>query len=104
MTKLPPASVIGTEVRQMKSKGTGKDYRISIALPYGYFDQPGEFNFFEHSRTAWPVVYMVDANWYFGMVTEIVRTSSWCGRASDAIIVGVGYPEVPSPPQSHRNV
>jgi len=104
MTKLPPASVIGTEVRQMKSKATGKDYRISIALPYGYFNQPGEFDFFEHSRTAWPVVYIVDANWYFGMVTQIVRTSSWCGRASDAIIVGVGYPEDPSPPQSHWNV
>jgi uncharacterized protein len=41
----------------------------------------------------WPVVYVLDANWYFGMVTDIIRPMRWCGSTSDAIVIGIGYPE-----------
>jgi hypothetical protein len=36
-------------------------------------------------------VYLLDANYYFGMVTDIVRSMSWCGMTQDAIVVGIGY-------------
>src|SRR6266567_733957 len=59
---------------------------------------------FDGARSVWPVVYLLDANWYFGMVTDVIRTSANCGRASEAIVVGVGYPDDPSPQQAFRNV
>ena len=53
---------------------------------------------------AWPVVYLLDSNWYFGMVTDTVRFTSWGGRTTDAIIVGIAYPEEGSPPETWRKV
>jgi uncharacterized protein len=32
-------------------------------------------------------------NWLFGMVTDVVRLTSWCKTTTDAIVVGVGYPQ-----------
>ncbi len=105
MSSLPPASVLGTEVREMESSLTGKRYRISIALPYTYIEDHRDEDFFDRpSPSGWPVVYLMDANWYFGMVTDIVRSSSWYGRTRDAIVVGVGYPDSGSLQQTFRDV
>lgn len=76
------AVIEGSETRRLRSEGTGKDYLISVSLPYGYHDDP---------QKQWPVVYLMDGNVYAGMVTEIVRSMAWCGPTSDAIVVGIGY-------------
>ncbi|MEM9954643.1 MAG: alpha/beta hydrolase-fold protein [Chloroflexota bacterium] len=36
------------------------------------------------------------------MVTDIVRPTSWCGSISDAIVVGIGYPEDDNPIEAFR--
>ncbi len=94
MAKLKPASMLASEMRMMKSKATGQNYRISIALPYAYADKTLKSNpFFDKSPTAWPAIYLLDADWMFGMVTDTVRLMAWMGRTTDAIVVGIGYPE-----------
>lgn len=76
------AVIEGSEMRVLRSELTGKDYLISVGLPYGYYDEP---------EKKWPVVYHIDGNVYFGMVTDIVRSMAWCGPTSDAVVVGIGY-------------
>ncbi|TSA47408.1 MAG: alpha/beta hydrolase [Chloroflexi bacterium] len=105
MTKPMQTSLLATELRKMKSKATGKNYQISIALPYTYVDDSIKIGPFEKSLTAWPVVYVLDSNWFFGMITDMVRVMPWCGgRTTDAIIVGVGYPEEESLRETWRKV
>src|SRR5258708_3139783 len=84
-------TLIGSEVRLMESKCTGRTYRISIALPYAYFNSPNQSS---------PLVYLIDANWYFGMLTEIVRIMPWDGITTDAIIVGIGYIQAKNPQEA----
>jgi predicted alpha/beta superfamily hydrolase len=102
MTKPKQTSLLATELRNMKSKITGKDYQISIALPYTYVDDSKNIGPFDKSLSAWPVVYVLDSNWYFGMITEMVRVMAWYGRTTDAIIVGIGYPEMETPQETWR--
>jgi hypothetical protein len=76
--------MLTSESHAIKSKHTGKQYQIMIGLPHHYYD--------ERSK-KWPVVYLADSNWLFGMVTDIVRFMAWCKNTTDAIIVGIGYPQ-----------
>ena len=82
MSNLPAAQIPDTEVRILRSSQVKQDYRISIALPYEYSDFP---------EKNYPTVYILDANLYFGMFTEISRMLYLCGK-TETIIVGIGYP------------
>ncbi len=97
-------SLLATELRKMKSKATGKNYQISIALPYAYVDDSIKFDQFDNPLTAWPVVYVLDSILFFGMITDTVRSMALCGRTTDAIVVGIGYPKKETPQESFRNV
>ena len=97
-----PATILASEVRMMKSKHTGRKYRLTISLPHAYTKAPNASWPFDNAPAKWPVVYLLDANWYFGMVTDIVRSTSWCGTTTDAIVVGIGYPENADPQDSWR--
>ncbi len=88
-----PVTVLGSEMRVMDSKHTGRQYRITISLPLGYARSPDEGWPFNNTPEKWPVVYVLDGNWYAGMVTGIIRPMAWCGSTTDAIVVGIGYPE-----------
>jgi predicted alpha/beta superfamily hydrolase len=78
----PQASIKGSETRVLSSKNTGMKYLISVGMPHLYSDK---------SKKIWPVVYLLDSNLYFGMITEIMRSMSWCGMTRDALVVGIGY-------------
>jgi predicted alpha/beta superfamily hydrolase len=97
-----PATVLASETHLMESKHTGRQYRITISLPLGYAKSPGEGWPFNDTPPHWPVVYVLDGNWYFGMVTDMTRPVSWCGSTTDAIIVGIGYPEDDDPIEAFR--
>ncbi len=97
-----PATVLASEMRMMNSKHTGRKYRITISLPLGYSKSPGEGWPFNDTPAQWPVVYVLDANWYFGMVTDIIRPMAWCGSTTDAIVVGIGYAEDKDPVEAFR--
>ena len=99
-----PVPILNSELRLMDSQHTGRKYRITVSLPLGYGCSPGDdwpFNQ-ENMLSQWPVVYVLDANWYFGMVTDIIRPMSWCGSTTDAIVVGIGYPEDSNPMEAFR--
>ena len=97
-----PATILASEVRLIKSKYTGRKYRITISLPYAYSRPEVKDWPFANPPAKWPVVYLLDANWYFGMVTDIIRPMAWCGRTTDAIVVGIGYPEDHDPQEAWR--
>jgi hypothetical protein len=77
------------------SKHTGRTYRIGISVPYAY-SSPETWPFGD-TPDRWPVVYLLDANFWFGIVTGIVHSMAWCGETTDAIVVSIGYPELVTP-------
>ncbi len=87
MTSYALASIPGTEVRMLHSEGVNQDYLISVALPFGYAERPDK---------SYPVIYVLDAHLYFGMVVDMVRAMNFrvpfCNELPDALIVGIGYP------------
>lgn len=87
MSVYPAATLPGTEVRTLHSQVVEQEYLISVALPFRYAEYP---------EKNYPVIYVLDANLYFGMVVEMARTLAirvpFCNEFPDAIIVGVGYP------------
>jgi hypothetical protein len=46
------------------------------------------------------VVYVLDGNWYAGMVAGMIRPMAWCGSTSDAIVAGIGYAEDKDPAEA----
>src|SRR6266851_3206535 len=97
-----PATILGSEMHMMDSQHTGRKYRITISLPLGYSSSPNESWPFNNTPAQWPVVYVLDGNWYFGLVTDIIRPMSWCGSTTDAIVVGIGYAEDKDPIAAFR--
>ena len=83
MTGYSKATIIATEIRTIMSKHVDQEYRISVALPYSYHSQP---------EKTYPTIYLLDSNWYFGIVTETTRTMSLCESFPETIVVGIGYP------------
>lgn len=87
MTDYPLASIPATEVRVVHSAIAQQDYVVSVALPFHYGEDP---------EKVWPVIYVLDANLYFGMVVDMVRAMNIrvdiCNEMPDAFIVGIGYP------------
>lgn len=93
------ATILASEVRMLKSAHTGRKYRITISLPYAYSrPEVKDWSF----SNQWPVVYLLDANWYFGMITDMIRAMAWGESTSDAIVVGIGYPEKPDSQETWR--
>jgi len=94
--------ISGSELHMMDSVQTGKRYRIGVSLPYAYSKSRVTGGPFDDATSRWPVVYLLDANWYSGVVTDMVRWMAWCGGTSDAIVVGIGYPEDDDPQETWR--
>lgn len=90
-------TILASKTHMLHSVHTGRNYRISVSLPLGYAASSGEEWPFNNLPAQWPVVYVLDGNWYFGMVTDMIRPMSWCGSTTDAIVVGIGYGEDADP-------
>lgn len=87
MNNLPLVTIPATHQHLVKSAAIDQDYLVSVALPYGYEENPDR---------RYPTIYVMDGHWYFGMVVDMVRIMNtpvpFCNELPDAIIVGVGYP------------
>lgn len=83
MTTIVTASLPATEVRVVTARTIKQDFRISVALPPSYASHPEQ---------SYPTIYLLDANWYFGMVTELTRVMYFDGHFPETIVVGIGYP------------
>ena len=63
------------------SRINGQTYRVMVATPFRA--DPGK---------AYPVLYVLDGNQYFGTATETLTRQSTLRNVAPAIIVGIGYP------------
>ena len=79
----PPATIPGTETFEIHSENVGADFRISVSFPLGY-DQMADGQF--------PVLYLPDAYWTFGMATDIARVISADQLIPPMLVVAIGYP------------
>jgi len=86
-------TMLSSELHILTSKHTGRTYRITVSLPLAYAALPGDDFPFHDAPAKWAAVYVLDGNWYAGMVAGIIRPMSWCGGTTDALVVGIGYPE-----------
>ena len=83
----PPVTIPNSELRFLKSRLLGKEYKIQVALPTGYAE----------SKETYPVLYVLDADLCFGTIAETVRflvagRKIFSIELPDMIVVGVGYP------------
>jgi predicted alpha/beta superfamily hydrolase len=81
-TVYPFATLINTQQRELISKLNQQTYELYISLPDGY----------AQSDSTYPVLYVTDANTYFGMMADMTRNLQWGGEMPETIIVGIGYP------------
>ena len=72
-----------TEQHSISSHIVGDQFKICIALPQNYPD----------TKKHYPVIYLPDANIFFGLVTETARLLQFGQEIPECIIVGIGYPD-----------
>jgi hypothetical protein len=84
---LPQVSIPNTEMFSLSSDITGQDYQILVSLPEGYAANSANMRY--------PVVYLLDANYYFGAINDFIRVENLVRDLPNLIIVGIGYPEEP---------
>lgn len=70
-----------TERFNMHSKDIDDDFAISVMLPSCY-----------NENEPYPVVYILDANIFYGLVTDTVKLLSYGNEIPKTIVVGIGYP------------
>ena len=87
-----PVAIPGSEMYTMTAQ-YGRTYRITVSLPPAY-GMPMDSDWpFHNVPPKWPIIYVLDGNWFDSVIAGIVHTTSWCGSTSDAIVVGIGYPD-----------
>lgn len=77
-------TIPNTTVHHMRATSSGYDYQIDVQVPLSY----------STSDKRYPVLYLLDSNWYFPMVTSIVQTMMIIPAThyvQEMIIVGIGY-------------
>jgi predicted alpha/beta superfamily hydrolase len=78
----PAVTIPGTEVRKITSKiVAGQEYELHIMLPRGY----------EAADKKYPVVYLMDSQWDFPLVTGLYGYHYYDGFIPELIIVGVTW-------------
>lgn len=77
----PRTELFGTEERTLFCPTRGRAYHLSVALPDSY----------KTSTQAYPVIYVLDADFYFGMAAGLTRFSNVFRGVPEAIIVGIRY-------------
>ena len=77
-TPFPRVTIPNTEVRMVSSSNVGQEYEILVALPYGHTD----------ADRSYPVLYVLDANWTFGLITDTIRLLQLGDELPEMVIVG----------------
>jgi predicted alpha/beta superfamily hydrolase len=76
-------AIAGTERRVVKSTINNVEYQVDVALPRDY----------AASNTRYPVLYVLDGNALFPLVTDTYRMLRFGLLRQEVIVVGIGYPE-----------
>ena len=71
----------GSELKQLKSSATGRNYDIYVRLPAEY----------AQSQQKYPVLYLLDGQWDFKLLDSIQGGLVYDGFVPEMIIVGITY-------------
>jgi predicted alpha/beta superfamily hydrolase len=67
----------------LPSSASDREYKVFVALPLSYS---------KYNRKTYPVVYLLDGNFYLELVTELSHLYRFFGKQlPELIIVGIGY-------------
>lgn len=81
-TPYPEVRIPRSEIRQLHSSETGRDYDLYIRVPDDYEKYP---------KVKYPVLYMLDAQWDFKMMDSIYGSLKYDGLVPEMVIVGISY-------------
>jgi predicted alpha/beta superfamily hydrolase len=82
-TEFSAVSLISTEKRILHSKIVNQDFDIYISLPYKYLK----------SDITYPVIFSLDANVKFGLMSNVVNNlGTLTKEIPEIIVVGIAYP------------
>lgn len=87
-----PYTVPNTEILSLHSKTTGANYDLFIALPSDY----------AKSNRTYPVVYMLDADYSFALVRNVVQHLVERNDLPPIILVAVAYPGAMASRETYR--
>jgi uncharacterized protein len=76
-----PVTVARARQYDITSRINGLVYRVMVATPFG-----------ADPELAYPALYVLDGNQYFGTATDALTRQSALQNVAPAIVVGVGYP------------
>lgn len=82
-TRYPLVALPTTEQHTLVSFDDHHEYRLFISLPHSYSTSQGTY----------PVIYLLDGNSLFPIMTETVRLLDLFSEIREVILVGIGYPE-----------
>ena len=82
LTSTTRVTIPYTEMKQIHSTATGRNYDIYIRLPDKYAQNPSK---------KYPVLYSLDAQWDFKMLDSIYSGLLYDGFIPEMIIVGITY-------------
>jgi uncharacterized protein len=77
----PRTALFGTQERTLFCPTLGREYHLSVALPESYMT----------STQAYPVIYVLDGDLFFGMTAGLTPIARWCLGVPEVIIVGISY-------------
>ena len=77
------ATIPETETFELHSEIADADFQISVSFPFGYHQM---------ADAQFPVLYLPDAWWTFGMATDIARVLNADQLIPAILVVGIGYP------------
>ena len=75
-------TVPDTEVHRLPSTFVGQEYELLIAKPQNY----------AASTDRYPLLVVLDANWHFAMVTQLLRTMLFFEDLPQMLVAGIAYP------------
>jgi predicted alpha/beta superfamily hydrolase len=78
----PMVTIPDTEVRQLKSSATGRNYDIYVSIPSEYEQNQGR---------KYPILYLLDGQWDFKLLHSIYGGLHYDGFVPEMIIVGITY-------------
>lgn len=80
-TLRPQVTIPDTEIHLVFKSNVNQEFRIFVALPHTYASLD----------KAYPTLYVLDANAFFGTVTETVRSLATFNEIPEILIIGIGY-------------
>ena len=78
----PKVTIMGSELRTIKSKNTGRQYDLYIHLPTDYATETDK---------RYPVVYILDGQWDFKLVDAILGGLVYDRFVPQMVLVGITY-------------